>query len=69
MDAQFAGQVLKEDGTTEQLAHRIVHEYGPRWANEYTRRYPNSKHSEKTKRELMAHYCVSAMIEAIRADR
>ena len=45
---------------TEREAHawRIVYEAGPRWHNEYIRRFPNSKAPEQTKREEMAHYCV-----------
>ncbi len=46
--------------TIEQHAWQIIHEYGPRWWNEYHERYPNSTASEKTKREKMAHYCVVA---------
>lgn len=63
----FATQVLGEEGTTEQLAHRIVHEYGPRWWNAYHQRYPNSAVSDGSKREAMAHYCVAAVIEATKS--
>lgn len=66
-DSTFAAQVLSEEGTVEQLAHRIVHEYGPRWYNAYMRQYPNSAAGVTVQREAMAHYCVSAVIEAARS--
>lgn len=46
----------------EQRAWQIVHEYGPAWANDYWRRYPNSKASEIDLRDQMAHYCVVAAL-------
>lgn len=44
-------------------AWRIVHEYGPRWHNEYWGKFPNSKASVQRLRDECAHYCVVASLE------
>jgi hypothetical protein len=54
--------ITPEQRTIEQRAWQIIHEFGPRWWNEYFTRYPNSKVTERTKREEMAHYCVVAAL-------
>ena len=46
-------------------AWRIVHEHGPAWRNDYFRKYPNSKASEATKADEMAHYCVVAALRNV----
>lgn len=46
----------------EAEAWRIVHEYAPRWWNEYFRLYPKSTVSDKRLRELCAHACVTALL-------
>lgn len=57
-----ASEKPPESTTVEQRAWQVVHEYGPRWHNEYSRKYPSSTLSAPERARLMAHYCVVAAL-------